>query len=136
MCCQSAQKLSFPVDNLLDSSLLMKALVRKADLLSGSGANDEVGASAGDVVPAIQPRQGDLPVDEVGVVENVAHDVVVVELLGTEDDGHLRVVQLRQDLGEEVSVADHVCIEDDHQLQAQKVSGRSCHCHKTDEMEA
>ena len=86
-------------------------------LLGRARADDEVGPCAGDVVPSIKPWQGDLPVDEVGVVEDVTRHVVVVELLGCEHNGDLGVVQLGQDLGVEVLVADHVGVEDHHQLQ-------------------
>ena len=97
--------------------LITNATGAAAYLLGGLGSDDKVGARAGDIVPAIQPRQRDLPVDEVGVVENVAVDVVVPELLGRQHDGHLGVVQLRQDLHKEVRVADHVGIKHHHDLQ-------------------
>ena len=92
------------------------SFVRATNLLSSASPDDEVSSSAGDIVPAVQPWQGDLPVDKVGVVEDVAHDVVVVELLGSQHDGHLGVVQLGQNLDEEVLVAGHVRIKDDHKL--------------------
>lgn len=50
------------------------------------------------------------------MIEDVALDVVVVELLRREDDGNLRVIQLCENLDEKVLVADHIGIKDDYQL--------------------
>ncbi len=88
-----------------------------AYLLSCASSDDKIGAGTRDIVPAVEPWQGDLPVDEVGVIEDVAHDVVVVELLRGQHNGYLGVIQLRQDLDEEVLVADHVGVEDHDKLQ-------------------
>ena len=85
--------------------------------------DDEVGACARDIVPAVQAWKRHLPIDEVGVVEDVALLVIVVELLRGQDNGDLRVVQLSQDLDEEVAIAHHVRIKDDHQLQTDTVLG-------------
>jgi len=61
-----------------------------ARLRGGLGAHDKVGAGARHVVPAVQAGQADLPVDEVGVVEDVSVQVVVVELLRRQHERHLR----------------------------------------------
>ena len=87
-----------------------------AHLLSSTRTNHKIGACAGDIVPAIKARQRDLPVDEVGVVEDVALDVVVVELLRRQNNRDLGVVQLRKNLEEKVLVADHVGIKYHHKL--------------------
>ena len=57
-----------------------------------------------------------LPVDDVGVVEDVARFVEIVELLGREHNGDRGVVQLARNLDEKLFVAHHVRIEDDHHL--------------------